>query len=517
MLNKYAMIVIGGGIAGLSTALAWTKVRSSENETVLVLERNSVVGGCVSSFARGGYKFDTVQIIPDISDLLEFFGIDMPLHRYDDYYARLFLADTQQRSVSVFRVPSSFDSFRNDLTARFPAERGRVEKFFRYCAAMHEELRYLKTEPTLKDIASIVLHCPRILAASNKTYHQFLRGFGFKDQSLIEILDLFSSFSGLSGDRCAALLTTSAMMTTLEGAYRPRGEFIRLPIALRDALTAAGGVIRTNASAAKIIVENGKAAGVALRGGETIKADIVVSTADTKAFAGELVGEAELKAAGKAYAKKIHEARMSPSAFAIHLGLDDGIDLKALGFECGYNVLTTGNGAFAKMFDAWERGELLRNDDCFHFGVYNSSITTGGKNNLVIHVMPAPTADWAALRASNPEAYRVKKERIADFYIGKLEEYLIPGLSEHIVFRDIATPATYARYIGSPSGSNFDMLPVPGNFGKNRLKTKTPVKNLFLPKFSHGIWPSMQAGLQVADMISDGRVMGGNARYGDRS
>jgi hypothetical protein len=90
---------------------------------------------------------------------------------------------------------------------------------------------------------------------------------------------------------------------------------------------------------------------------------------------------------------------------------------------------------------------------------------------------------------------------------------MIPGLRDHIKLIDVSTPATYARFIGSPTGSNYDMLPVPGNFGKNRLKTRTPVKNLFHPKFSHGIWPSMQAGLQVVDMISGGKIMNGNAAY----
>lgn len=76
---------------------------------------------------------------------------------------------------------------------------------------------------------------------------------------------------------------------------------------------------------------------------------------------------------------------------------------------------------------------------------------------------------------------------------------------------DVSTPATYKRYIGSPTGSQYDMLPLPSNFGKNRLPTRTPVKGLFLPKFNHGIWPSLQAGLQVVDMISGGKIMNGNA------
>ena len=240
-MGYYGMIVIGGGIAGLSSALAWTKIRSSERDKVPVLERNSVVGGCVSSFARKGFRFDTVQIVPDISDLLEFFDVDIPMKRFEGYYARLFLADPSAKTAKVFQVPASLDRFRDDLSARYPAERRRIGAFFGYCAAMHEELRYLKTEPTLADIVGIILHCPRILACSPKTYHRFLRGFGFHDGELFETLDLFSSFSGLSGDRCAALLTTSAMMTTLEGAWRPRKEFLQLPLALRRKLIEAGG------------------------------------------------------------------------------------------------------------------------------------------------------------------------------------------------------------------------------------------------------------------------------------
>ena len=73
---------------------------------------------------------------------------------------------------------------------------------------------------------------------------------------------------------------------------------------------------------------------------------------------------------------------------------------------------------------------------------------------------------------------------------------------------DVATPATFERYLGSTGGANFDMLPVPSNFGMHRLPSRTPIPGLFLPKFSHGIWPSLQAGLQMVDMITGGEVMG---------
>jgi hypothetical protein len=127
--------------------------------------------------------------------------------------------------------------------------------------------------------------------------------------------------------------------------------------------------------------------------------------------------------------------------------------------------------------------------------------------------MPAPTEIWKHLRKTDKEKYIKEKRRVADFFIQKAEEYMIPELRNHIHYVDVSTPATFQRFIGSPTGSQFDMMPVPSNFGKNRLKTRTPVKGLFIPKFSHGIWPCMQAGLQTIDMISGGKIMHGNASY----
>jgi len=106
-----------------------------------------------------------------------------------------------------------------------------------------------------------------------------------------------------------------------------------------------------------------------------------------------------------------------------------------------------------------------------------------------------------------------QKEEVSNFYISQVEKYLIPNLKNHIIYKDIATPATYERYIGTPSGSNYDMAPYIDNFGLKRLKMRTPIKCLYQPKYSHGIWPSMQAGIQVIDMILNGKILNGYSRY----
>ncbi|MBN1187567.1 MAG: NAD(P)/FAD-dependent oxidoreductase [Bacteroidales bacterium] len=510
-MNDYEMIIIGAGITGLCTGLAWTKLYSPEEHPVLIIEKHSIVGGCVSTFARDGYRFDTVQLIPDVNNILQYYEIDVDLKKYENFYARLFLADPLHKTAKIFPIASDKQSFERYLKQNYPEDAKQIENFFDYCEHMHHELRYLKTEPKFWELFSILFHCKRIITNSGKTYKEFLNRYNFKNPEVYEILDTFSSFSGLSGDRCASLLTACAMMTTLKGSYRPYKGFIQFPQLLKKRFEEKGGRVLVKTQVEKILTEGGEVIGVQLADGTVFHSKYVVSTADTQLTLGKMIGYDKLKRAGKKYTRKAQNASMSASGFAIHLGLDDSLDLKAMGYDCGYNVLTTGHKAHEKMFNAWENGELHLSNDCFHLAIISPSVQTGGKPNLIVHVVPVFAQKWIELRNSNYEKYVIEKNRVAEFFINKVQEYMIPDLKKHIKFIDISTPATYARYIGSPSGSNYDMMPVPGNFGKNRLKTRTPIKNLFLPKFSHGIWPSMQAGMQVMDMISGRKVMNGNA------
>lgn len=511
--RKYKIIIVGAGITGLSTGLAWTKIYNTRENPVLIIEKQSVPGGCVATFARKGYRFDTVQIIPDVSDVLNFLDIDIELKKFNNFYARLFLANPKNEKVKIIPINSNHEEFKNYLIWNYPEDKKQILSFFTYCQKMHNELCFLKTEPKFRELFKILFRCKKILANSNKTYKQFLNSFKFYNQEVTEILDTFSSFSGLSGNRCAALLTACAMVTTLQGSYRPQKGFITFPQALRNKYLENGGEIQFRTEVSKILTDNKKAIGVELVDGRKIYSDFVVSTADTQVSLGKMIGYNKLKNLNGKYAKKALNAEMSPSGMAIHLGLDNEINLRDLGFDCGYNVLTTGQNSHEKMFDSWYNNETLFSDEYFHLAVIAPYLQTGGKPNLIIHVVPVASEKWISLRDNDYGKYEKFKNEVAEFYIRKVEKYMIPGLKSHIKFMDVSTPATYARYIGSPSGSNYDMMPLPGNFGKNRLKTRTPVKNFFLPKFSHGIWPSLQAGLQVVDMISGRKIMNGNSSF----
>ena len=79
--------------------------------------------------------------------------------------------------------------------------------------------------------------------------------------------------------------------------------------------------------------------------------------------------------------------------------------------------------------------------------------------------------------------------------------------------KDIATPATYSRYSGSPTGSIYDIASLVTQFGPKRISMKTPVANLYQPKFAHGLYGTMMGGVQVVDLILDRKFNNGNSLF----
>ncbi len=511
--ERAALVVIGGGITGLCAALTWALHRDPEKEPVLLLEEQRILGGCVTSFRRQGYLFDTAQLIPDVTEVLAYLGVKLELLRFADTCARVILVDPKGRGRSVIPIPGDLVQFRELLCRRYPGQSAAVSRFLHTCQGMYDELCNLKVEPRWYDLALIPIRCPHLVANANRTYQGLLDSCGLADPELCDVLQIFAAFAGMPAERVAALLPVTAMMTSLQGAYRPRGGFIQLPYALARRVKQLGGRIRTRAPVRRIHIEGARVVGIELADGEVVSTGRVVSTIDPVRAMRELVGMDVLGRCSPDYARRIESLRLSTSSLHISLGLEPDFDLRGLELDGGYNVVTTGHGTFERLFSAFDRGELGYSQDCFHTAVICPSLVTQGRPTVEIRVVPVPFADWGELRATDYEAYTRRKQAVAAFFIEQVERYAIPDLRQAIRVVDIATPATFARYTGTLLGQNYDMAPYPDNFGRKRLPLRTPIKGLYQPKLSHGIWPSMMAGMQAVDMMLDGAVMHGYTRY----
>ncbi len=508
-----SLVVIGGGICGLSAALTWAINKDCKINPVTLVEKEPKTGGFVTSYEREGFLFDTCQMIPNMDKVLEYLGIKIDLKQFRGYYMRIFLVNPDTREVKKLEIPSGVETFKQYLVSRYPEDAKAVGDFLDYSRDMFMELHKMKVEPKIPDILRMLVSCRKIIKNSSKTFKEYMEQFGITNPEVCEIFNVFSAFSALPEEKVAALVPVSAMNSLLDGAFRPTEGFIEFPKSLEKRFLECGGILKTRAAAEEIITENGRVKAVRTKGGETFPADYVITTVDPKFAMTRLLDFSALQELDRDFADKVSSVKMSTSSMNISLGLDDKLDLAGLGMDCGYNVITTGGETFNQLWEVFEKGEIGFSESRFHLGVICPSLTTGGKPNLTIRVVPMALGEWAELRKMDRKAYNQEKERLGDFFIDLVEQYLIPDLKRHIVVKNIASPATYARYSGSPTGSIYDMAPYIDNFGRTRLKMRTPVKGLYQPKFVHGVFGALLGGVQAVDMILEGEVMNGNARF----
>ncbi len=510
--QKWAMIIIGAGMTGLSTGLTWALNVDTKEKPVLIIDKEPRTGGYVTTYQRKGYSFETCQVIGNLNDVFDYFGVKIELKQFKGDYMRIFWVNPETDEVKQIDIPSGRETFKNWLKEKYSDEADKIEKFMNHSYEMYLELSKLKYDPNFFEILKMFFTCPKIVGNASKSFQEYFDGFGIENPEIKEIFSAFAALSGVPESGVAALLPLGVMYSLLDGAYRPKKGFADLSKQMSNRFEELGGEFMLGKKVEKILVEDGVAKGIQLESGEKLYSDYVITTVDVKLAMKEMVGLDKIRKLDQKYAQKVEDVIMSPSSMNISLGLDDELDLAGMGFDSGYNIITTGGETFDKLFEAFLEGKSGFTDKNFHLGVICPSLTTGTKPALTIRVVPLPKGNWVELRNEDYEKYKAEKERWADFFIDLVEKYAVPELKKHILVKDISTPATYSRYSGSPSASIYSMASFADNFGRKRLKMKTPIKGLYQPKFTHGVFGTITGGLQVIDMILNRKVMNGNSR-----
>jgi phytoene dehydrogenase-like protein len=485
---KYRLVIIGGGVTGLGAGLACA--RHTGGDGILILEKEPRCGGYVTTYRRRGYAIDTTQLIPDISPLLDYLGVELELHRYSGEFFHLHRADPGQPGSAEISLPAGFGPFTEFLARRYPADAGKIKHFMEHSRRLVNSLLRFKVEPGFFDMVKMLFRDFSALINSSRTFAEYLDTFHFASAELREIFQAFSDLNALEARAIPALVSVSTLHSLLDGPCRPAGDFSLLPERLAEGFRSRGGEIRTGSLAEKVLVKDSRVAGVQVRDRGLVETESVINTGDTRAFFRNLREQNTGLGRSGSYFRKAASVPMSGSAFTVNLGLDDAAAEILGALKPGYHVLKMGGPSG------------------FSLGITQAGSVTGGKPVLTIGAIPCAPGEWKTLRENDRDNYLRTKEARAEEYITLVERHLLSGLSRHIVFRDIATPATYARYSGSPTGSIYDQAPVLSNFGRNRLPMRTPVRGLYNAEFLHGVYCSLLAGLQAADAICGGAVLG---------
>jgi phytoene dehydrogenase-like protein len=249
---------------------------------------------------------------------------------------------------------------------------------------------------------------------------------------------------------------------------------------IEDNYTKLGGRIRFMARVERILVENGRAVGVALEDGEELRADIVVSAADGHATIFDML---EGKFADDRIRKIYETYKPFPSYVQVSLGVD--ADLRGE------------PGAVVVLLDKDIEVDPETTEDAVAFRVFNFDPTFApAGQTAVVCVLPTYNHEyWCGLREKDALRYEAEKERVAAAVTAVFESRF-PKAKGKIRVVDVATPATIVRYTGNWKGSMEGWLYTPAT-GVKQLPCVLPGLGSF---YMVGQWISPGGGLPAGLM-----------------
>lgn len=511
MEKDWDVIVVGSGLGGLSAGAHLAAL----GKRVLILEQHYIAGGNAGVFRRKRmFEFDVgthylAQCEPGgairtilhglgLEDHIDFLELDP-----DGFDTILF------PGVCV-RMPKGWERYRERLIEAFPEEAagvGRCVDTFQAIVKQSETLRGAGGTP---DFARLAAEAPDLVRWGMQPVTALFDDCGLGPVPRAVLLAQSPSYA-TPPSRTPTAVAAGFLDGYLRGAYYPKGGGQVLPARFLQVLLANGGAFRARARVARIIIEDGAARGVELTTGEQFRAPVVISNADLKRTICELAGEEHF---APATVQRVRQYRMALPFFVVYLGLD--IDLRdrlpktnfwgsdSLDLEATYTQ------AFA--------GELPEHPLVFiSIGSVKDPespwIAPKGYTALdVMALVPPHPALWSTGEGPargeryhrNPD-YRALKDAFTERMVDAAER-MIPGIREHIIWKEASTPVTHEKFTLSTGGTSYGIEIALDQVGPNRPGYATEVAGLYLvganTQSGHGISGVIKSGVGCASAIT---------------
>lgn len=292
------VVVVGGGIGGLTVAALLAR----RGMNVCLLEKESTVGGCVASFDKFGYSFESGYGL---------YGLWEPNEIHDQVFSQLQIDPPEVRLLEpgyVVRLPdrtqifltSNIDKFEANLAAAFPECADQAIAFYRKLGPLNAALRrVMRRAPNFPSasrsrrmftLVSEGKAAVQILKLAQDTTLRHLDGVSMRFRQFIDV-QLQTLAQGSSGD-VSYLYAALALNAPLGGFFAIRGGAASLADKLADSIRSSGGKVRLDTPVLRLSYNStGNAVGVDLLSGETVYASrAIISNLTIWDTYGKLVG-----------------------------------------------------------------------------------------------------------------------------------------------------------------------------------------------------------------------------------
>jgi phytoene dehydrogenase-like protein len=283
-----------------------------------------------------------------------------------------------------------------------------------------------------------------------------------------------------AGTGAVLLLNAAADPAPGGSSVMVKGGAGALTAAMADAAREAGAEIRTGAAVTRILVSEGRVAGVVQEDGTEIRADAVIANTDPKRTLLQLVDPVDLD---PGFVAKVRNYRMPGTVAKLDFALTVLPSFRAVPRAAdlrGRVHIGPSIDYLERAYDASKYGEVSAEPylDVAFPSVLDPSMAPPGRHVMSVFMQFAP------FRLANPRTWSTERNTLITTVLRTLERYA-PGISQLVEGQRVLTPedleATYGLtgghiLHGEPSlDQTFTMRPVLG-----WAQYRTPIDGLFL-------------------------------------
>lgn len=476
-----SVIIIGAGIAGLSAG-CYARMNGYAAE---IYEMHDRPGGLCTSWQRKGYTIDgCIHWLTGSSPTYSFYRVWEELgavqgRRMIDRDVFYRYTGSDGRTLSMYCDADRLEAHMKELS---PADSGTIELLcglIRKFAKFHMPVGKPYELYNIFDIIPFIIKMIPFYRDYNFCNGITLGEFAerFQDPLLREVFPKLLMEEDYS---LFSIVVTLAMLHTKAGGF-PEGGSLDFARAIEKRFLDLGGNVNYQCRVARILEEDGRAAGVRLADGREIRGDYVISAADLRTTLYDMLDGRHID---PMHEELFNECKLIPSTVQISFGV--AMDLSGRSESTGDFYMP---GPLAGHRVDW----MMVKNYCF-----DPSLAPPGKSVVVCMCRMEDYEYWEKLSADRA-AYLAEKEKIAAAVAEEMENRY-PGFKAAIEVTDVATPATYVRYTGNWKGTYMTWVISPDKARQFRevKKTVPGLDNFWLS----GMWVQPPGGVPTGAMTS---------------